>query len=129
MYHANIEHAAKLNTDFRHVLFTTPKSQLVLMSLNVGEEIGEEVHPENDQIFFIIDGRAEVTVDGQTITLDDDAVLVVPAGARHNICSVGDEPLKLCTIYTPPNHPDGTIHHTMADADQAEAMMHNHVAA
>lgn len=121
MYYQNIKHLAKENQSFRHVLYTTPRSQVVVMSLLPGEDIGEEVHEGHDQLFFIIDGQAEATVNGQPILLDDHYILVVPAGSKHNIRNSGEEELKLCTIYTPPTHKDGTIHQSKADAVADEA--------
>jgi mannose-6-phosphate isomerase-like protein (cupin superfamily) len=121
----DIEKAAKENSNFRKVLFTGPHSQLVLMCLNVGEEIGMEIHEENDQFFRIEDGKAKVIINGEEYETEDDFAIVVPAGAEHNIINIGDEELKLYTIYSPAHHPDGTIHATKEDAEQAELEEHN----
>jgi mannose-6-phosphate isomerase-like protein (cupin superfamily) len=117
----NIEDATKENENFRKVLFTAPSSQLVLMSLKPGEEIGEEVHEKVDQFFRIEDGKAKFVIDGEETEAEEDWAIVVPQGARHNVINTGDDDLKLYTIYSPPNHPDGTIHATKADAEAAEA--------
>lgn len=104
------------NDDFRRVLYTGHHMQLVLMSLKPGEEIGEEVHQDRDQFFRVEEGQGEVVIDGRTTKFESDFAIVVPAGARHNIRNTGDEPLKLYTLYGPPEHADGTVHVTKADA-------------
>lgn len=119
MYDTDLERAARENTAFRRVLHTG-KSQLVLMSLAPGEDIGEETHDTIDQTFFVIDGMARAVVDGEVRRLPKGQVLVVPAGARHNVECAGPTDLKLATIYAPPAHPDGTVHQTKADAQRAE---------
>ena len=119
-YVTNIEEATLENEYFRQVLFTAPNSQLVVMSLKPGEEIGEEVH-KLDQFIRIEAGEAEVLLDGESHQLADDDAVVIPAGTRHNVINrSADRPLKLYTIYSPPEHPDGTIHKTKAEADAAE---------
>jgi len=120
-YYANIEQETLNNTNFRKVLYTGTHTQLVVMSLNAGEEIGMEVHPAVDQFFRIEQGTARFTVDGQTTELAPDHAFIVPAGSRHNVENIGQDSLKLYTLYSPPNHPEGTVHVTKADADQAEA--------
>lgn len=112
------------NEDFRHVLFTTPRSQLVAMTLQPGEEIGLEVHDE-DQIFVLVaGGPAEFVLDGERHLLGQHAFVVVEAGTEHNVTNVGGFPMRLLTVYAPSHHPDGTVHHTKADADAAEAAEH-----
>ncbi len=113
-YVTNIEQETLNNKDYRRVLYTTKNSQLVLMSIGPGDEIGEEVH-ELDQFIRIEQGTAEVTIDGEAHTLQDDFAVVIPAGATHNVTNTGDTPLKLYSIYSPPEHKDGTIHATKAD--------------
>lgn len=113
---ANIEDRAEENRDFRHVLFTGPHLQLVLMSLAPGEEIGEEVHADIDQFFRIEEGKGEVVVEGKATRIDDDSAIVIPAGTKHNIRNTGTKTLKLYTIYAPPAHAGGTIHRTKAEA-------------
>ena len=94
--------------------------QLVVMSLLPGEEIGMEVHAAVDQVFRVEEGIANVIVDGKEQIVVDDMVFIVPAGAQHNVINTGTTSLKLYTIYSPPNHPQGTIHATKADAAVAE---------
>jgi mannose-6-phosphate isomerase-like protein (cupin superfamily) len=105
------------NDDFRRVLYTGKHLQLVLMTLQPGEEIGEEVHEDRDQFFRIEEGSGEVRIDGVANKVEDDFAVIVPAGARHNVVNTGDEPLKLYTLYGPPEHRDGTVH---KDKEQAE---------
>jgi mannose-6-phosphate isomerase-like protein (cupin superfamily) len=120
-FSTNIEHETEENLAFRRVLFTGPNMQLVVMSLNPGEEIGSEVHPDIDQFFRIEKGRARIELDNGSVELEEDSVIVIPAGTRHNVINMSDyRDLKLCTIYTPPQHADGTVHHTKAEAEAAE---------
>lgn len=112
----DIEAMTEHNSDFRRVLYTGSQLQLVLMSIQPGEDIGEEVHPDRDQFFRIEDGRGEVTIDGQKTAVKSDFAIVVPAGARHNIRNTGDTPLRLYSLYGPPEHADGTVHVTKAEA-------------
>lgn len=116
----DIEHRTEENSDFRRVLYTGKHLQLVLMSLRPGEEIGEEVHEDRDQFFRIEKGKGEVSIDGARTKVEDDMAIVVPAGARHNVRNTGDEPLRLYTIYGPPEHADGTVRATKADAQASE---------
>lgn len=113
----NIEELTEDNTDFRRVLYTGKNLQLVLMSLAPGEEIGEEVHDDRDQFFRIEEGSGEIVIDGKANPVEDDIAVIVPAGARHNVRNTGSEPLRLYTIYGPPEHVDGTVHPTKAEAD------------
>jgi mannose-6-phosphate isomerase-like protein (cupin superfamily) len=115
------------NTYFRQVLFTAPHSQLVVMCLQPGESIGDEVHPNVDQFFRIERGEAKFIFNEKEVHLvhDGDAV-VVPAGTFHNVTNTSKtELLKLYTLYSPPNHPPGTVHKTKADAEAAEAAEHH----
>jgi len=123
-YIINIEDKTLNNESFREVLFTAPHSQLVVMSLLAGEEIGEEVHSDVDQFIRIEAGNGKAVLDGEETLIMDGTAVVIPAGVSHNIINVGDSPLKLYTIYTPPEHRDGTIHKTKADALADE---HDHV--
>lgn len=116
----NIEDAVRKNTYFRRVLFTGPHAQLVLMTLHPGEEIGMEVHPNVDQFFRFETGKGKVIIAGEELAVGDGDVAIVPAGNMHNVVNTGAEDLKLYTIYSPPNHPDGTIHKTKAEAEAAE---------
>ena len=113
---ADIEELAEENDDFRRVLYTGKHLQLVLMAIEPGSEIGEEVHADRDQFFRVEKGKGEVVIDGQHSKIKGDDAIIVPAGARHNIMNTGDEPLRLYTIYAPPEHRDGTVHATRADA-------------
>jgi mannose-6-phosphate isomerase-like protein (cupin superfamily) len=122
-YTTDIEHEAEGNRAFRRVLFTGPNMQLVLMSLKPGEEIGNEVHSTHDQFFRIEEGEARLETEGERTKLKEGEVAIVSAGTRHNIVNTsGHEELKMYTIYAPPQHPDGTVHLTKADADRAEAV-------
>lgn len=89
------------------------------MALQPGEEIGEEVHDDGDQFFRVEKGNGEIWIDGTVSKIKSDMAMIVPAGARHNVKNTGDKPLKLYTIYSPPEHIDGTVHPTKADADAA----------
>lgn len=119
MYVKNLEKDTTENNYFRKVLNTTGKSQLVVMSLLPGEDIGEEVH-DVDQFIRLEEGRGKAVLDGEEFEIEDDFAVVIPAGTRHNIINEGDEPMKLYTIYTPPEHEDGTIHKTKEEAMAAE---------
>lgn len=123
-FFADIEQLTEANTDFRRVIGTFGHSQLVLMSLLPREEIGTEVHHAVDQFFRVESGNGKAVVGDSEYALKDGSALVVPAGVEHNIVNTGGEPLKLYTIYSPANHPDGTVHATKADADRAEAEGH-----
>ena len=114
----NIEQLTLDNTDFRRVLYTGKHLQLVLMTLQPGDDIGEEVHDGHDQFFRIESGKGEVLIDGTRHPVQDDDAVIVPAGARHNVTNTGDAPLKLYTLYAPPEHKDGVIHPTKADANE-----------
>jgi mannose-6-phosphate isomerase-like protein (cupin superfamily) len=108
------------NDDFRRVLYTGENLQLVLMTLQPGEEIGEEVHEDHDQFFRIEEGRGEFWIDGTMSPVKDDMAMIVPAGARHNVKNSGTEALRLYTIYGPPEHADGVVHETRAEAEASE---------
>ncbi len=120
-YVGDIEKQTQENENFRKVIFTGKKSQLVLMSLKPGEDIGEEVHDNVDQFFRFEKGEGKVVIDGKETKIKDDWAVVVPAGSNHNIVNTSKtEKLKLYTIYSPPNHPDGTVHKTRKEAMAAE---------
>ena len=118
-YVDNIERVTLDNRDFRRVLYTGHNLQLVAMSINPGEEIGEEVHDDRDQFFRVEQGEGVISIDGVGHAVKDDDGVIVPQGARHNVRATGDEPLKLYTIYGPPEHIDGTVHATCDDAKAA----------
>lgn len=125
----DVERATLENTNFRAVLFTGAHTQLTVMCLQPGEEIGWEAHDHIDQFLRLEQGtgRAEFgsSEDGvdETHEIEDDWAIIVPAGVWHNVVNTGDEPLKLYSLYSPPEHPDGTVHVTKAEADAAE---HDH---
>jgi mannose-6-phosphate isomerase-like protein (cupin superfamily) len=112
----DIESLAVKNEEFRRVLYTAHHSQLVLMALKPGEEIGEEVHTL-DQFFRVEEGGGEAVLDGVRTAIRPGFAVVVPAGATHNIINTGPVPLKLYTLYSPPNHRDGVVHRTRAAAE------------
>jgi mannose-6-phosphate isomerase-like protein (cupin superfamily) len=116
-YVDNIERATLENQNFRRVLYTGKNLQLVLMTLPPGCDIGEEVHDDRDQFFRIEEGEGEIHIDGVANRVEDDFAVIVPAGARHNVVNTGSAPLRLYTIYGPPEHKDGTVH---KDKEQAE---------
>lgn len=119
-YSANIEEDTLGNDNFRKVLYTGKNSQLVLMCLQPNEDIGMEVHDHIDQFFRFESGEGKVIIDGQEIPVKDGTAVIVPAGAQHNIINTSsDKPLRLYTIYSPPEHPDGAVHKTKAEAEAA----------
>jgi mannose-6-phosphate isomerase-like protein (cupin superfamily) len=121
MYVNNIEKDTLENENFRKVLNTAEHSQLVVMSLLPGEEIGNEVHPNVDQFIRLEQGTGKAVLNNSDeFELGENYAIVIPAGSWHNIINTGSEKLKLYTIYTPPNHPEGTIHKTKEEAEEAE---------
>lgn len=118
-YHDDIEAATESNDDFRRVLYTGHNLQLVLMSIPPGCDIGAEVHDDRDQFFRFEAGVGEVTIDDTLYRVKADDAVIVPQGARHNVRCTGDVPLKLYTIYGPPEHIDQTVHRTPEEADAA----------
>lgn len=121
-YKNNIEEMTLENSNFRRVLYSGPHSQLVLMSLKPNEEIGMEVHEDNDQFFRFEKGQGKVVIDGNEYSVTDGDAVVVPAGAEHNVINSSDsEDLKLYTIYSPAHHKDGIIRATKEEADSNEA--------
>lgn len=124
-YVGNIEKKTEDNENFREVLFTGSHSQLVVMSLLPNEEIGLETHPTVDQFFRVEEGEAKIVMNGEESALKAGDAAVVPAGTEHNVINVSaTEKLKLYTIYSPANHPEGTIHKTKQEAMAAEATKH-----
>ena len=111
----NIERLTTDNTDYRRVLYTGKHLQLVLMTLQPGEEIGSEVHRTHDQFLRVESGRGEVVIDDVPHPIEDDDAVIVPAGARHNVVNTGTAPLQLYTLYGPPEHRDGVVQATKAD--------------
>ncbi len=123
----DIEKLTEKNKYFRQVLYTGKHAQLVVMSLQPGEEIGNEVHNTVDQFFRIEEGEAKFVFNGkEEHMVKGGGAVIVPAGTFHNVINASSkEPLKLYTIYSPPNHPDGTVHKTKAEAETAEAAHHH----
>lgn len=120
-FHANIEKETLANTNFRQVLYTAHHSQLVLMSLKPGEEIGSEIHTDTDQFFRCEKGEGTCVIDGNEYAIHDGSGFVVPAGARHNVVNTSKtDDMKLYTIYAPAHHKDGVIHQTKKDAEASE---------
>lgn len=118
-YVINLEEATLTNDNFRKVLYTAKHSQLVLMSLNQGEDIGEEIH-ELDQFLRIESGVGKAVLNGVEFSLADGSAIVVPAGVKHNIINTGDAPLKLYTVYSPPEHQDAVVRRTKKEALEQE---------
>lgn len=116
MFHEDIEKLTKQNNNFREVVFTNKYSQLVIMSLAIGEEIGAETHAATDQIIVVVEGDGEAHVGDERFGIEEDDLVCIPAGVKHNIKNIGDEELKLYTVYAPPEHTQGTIEATKADS-------------
>ena len=112
--------AAWSNEAFRRVIFTGKFQQVVVMTIPPGGEIGDEVHPGTDQTLAFVDGHGEAQLDGETSEVGPNDLVFVRAGTRHNFVNTGDRPLRLITIYAPPEHAPGTVHVTKAEADAAE---------
>jgi mannose-6-phosphate isomerase-like protein (cupin superfamily) len=115
-YATDIERDTLANQDYRRVLYTGRNTQLVLMTLRPGEEIGVETHEEHDQFIRIEAGIGVAVLNGEEHPLSDGVAVVIPAGVEHNVINTSaEEPLRLYTLYSPPEHPDGTVHRTKAD--------------
>jgi mannose-6-phosphate isomerase-like protein (cupin superfamily) len=119
-YIGNIETVTEQNTNFRTVVYTGKHAQLVVMSLQVGEEIGMEKHDNVDQFFRIEVGTLKFVLSGEESVATAGMAVIIPAGTNHNVINVGTEVAKLYTIYSPANHPEGTVHKTKADAMASE---------
>jgi len=113
----NLTQQAEGNSYFRHVLATGEHTQVVIMSIPPGGEIGEEVHADTDQILYLVEGSGQVILEGEPAAFDVGDLVLVTAGTRHNFKTLGESAMKIITAYSPPHHPDGTIHETKADAD------------
>ena len=120
-YHDNIETQTTGNSDFRRVLYTGHHLQLVLMTLQPGEEIGSEIHEDRDQFFRFEEGKGTVDIDDNSYDVEDGSGVIVPAGSRHNVRNTGSAPLKLYTLYGPPEHKDGVVQSTKAEAEARHA--------
>ena len=111
---------ARKNEAFRREILTGEHEQVVVMTIPPGGEIGDEVHPDTDQVLTFVDGTGEARLDGETSEVEPNDLVFVRAGTRHNFVNTGDKPLRLITIYAPPEHEPGTVHQTKAEADAAE---------
>lgn len=115
----NIKQQAKENTYFRHVLETGANTQVVIMSIPIGGEIGEEVHNDNDQVLYLVEGVGKVVLEGQEEIFEKNDLVLVRAGTKHNFINTGEADMKIITTYSPPHHPDGIIHKTKEEAENA----------
>ncbi len=118
MLTADVLGIARENEDFRREVATAERSQVVVMTIPPGEEIGEEVHEDRDQFFRFEEGEGVVLIDGKENRVEDDFAVIVPAGARHNVRNTSDEPLQFYTLYGPPEHKDQTVHKDKAQAER-----------
>lgn len=126
-YSINIEEKTLAGNNFREVLYTTQRSQLVIMTLQPGDEIGLEKHEGHDQFIRVEAGTGVAILDGERHELEDGVAVVIPAGTEHNVINTSDsEPMRLYTLYTPPEHPDGIVHATKAEADEYERQHGHH---
>lgn len=116
---ANIKQRALNNDYFRQVLETGKHTQIVIMHIPAGGEIGEETHSENDQVLYLVSGQGKVYLNDEELEYNEGDIVLVPAGTKHNFVASDDQPMKIITTYSPPHHPDGTVHRTKADADTA----------
>lgn len=120
MHIKDLESKAMKNTTFRTVLATSKHTQVVVMDVKPGEDIGKEIHPNEDQVLYLISGRGTIYMDGKEMDFNKGDCVLVPAGTEHNFTTIGDESMKIISTYSPPHHPDGTVHKTKADAEAAE---------
>ena len=116
----DIIQAARTNDAFREVVLTGKKEQVVVMTIPVGGDIGSEVHPDTDQVLVFVDGQGRAELDGATSSVGPNDLVFVRAGTQHNFTNVGNTPMRLITIYAPPEHAPGTVHQTKADAEADE---------
>jgi mannose-6-phosphate isomerase-like protein (cupin superfamily) len=112
---------ARQSDAFRREIITGPHSQIVVMAVQPGDDIGEEVHEDNDQILMFVEGEGEAVLDGERSPVGPDDLVFVKAGTKHNFINTGNVPLRLVTVYAPPEHSPGTVHATKADATEAES--------
>lgn len=125
-FQANVSQAVLANTAFRREIYTTERSQIVAMCVQPGEDIGLEVHEGIDQVLFFLEGQGESVLGGHRGLVAPGDVVVVPSGTWHNFVNTGPAPMKLYTVYAPPEHAPGTVHLTKAEAEAAEAAEHAH---
>lgn len=121
MHIKELQKQATTNTDFRRVIVNGKHTQVVIMNILPGQDIGKEIHTENDQVLYLVSGKGEVWLDGQTSDFNPGDCVLVPAGIEHNFTTIGNEPMKIITTYSPSHHPEGTVHKTKAEAEAAEA--------
>lgn len=114
----DVRQKAKENTYFRQVLATGEHTQVVVMSIPPGEEIGEETHPDNDQVLYFVAGEGKAILNGEEKLFAENDLFLVKAGTKHNFMNTGAKDLKIITAYSPPHHPDGTIHKTQEEAQK-----------
>ncbi len=117
---ADLSEILRAGAEFRRVLATTERTQLVVMTLQAGEEIGAETHDGIDQILVVLEGSGSAVIDGEATRIARGAAVVVPAGVRHNVIAADAGPLQLVTVYGPPDHAPGTVHRTKAEAEADE---------
>lgn len=125
MHLKDLEKTAKENTTFRTVVASSQHTQVVVMDIKPGEDIGKETHAENDQVLYLVSGKGTVYLNGQESEFNPGDCVLVPAGTEHNFTTIGDESMKIITTYSPPHHPEGTVHATKAEAEAAEAEEHH----
>lgn len=121
MHLKDLEKIAKENTTIRTVVANSKHTQVVVMNVRPGEDIGKETHTDNDQVLYLVSGKGTVQLDGVETEYNPGDCVLVPAGTEHNFTTVGENPMKIITTYSPPHHPEGTVHTTKADAEAAEA--------
>jgi mannose-6-phosphate isomerase-like protein (cupin superfamily) len=119
-FHTNVLTAAKANSFFRQELVTLTNSQVTLMSIPPGGEVGEEVHDDVDQVLIFIEGTGKAVIEDVESPIEPGSLYAIPLGTKHNFVNTGANDLKIISVYAPPEHPVGTIHKTKADADAAE---------
>lgn len=117
----NLKGRAEENTFFRQVMATGQNTQIVIMSIPPGGEIGQETHPDNDQVLCLVKGAGRAVIGGEETDFNMGDMALVPAGTEHNFITAGDEPMQIITFYSPPHHPEGTVHKTKEEADAVEA--------
>lgn len=118
-YLSDVNSQAIQNTYFRRVLETGEHTQIVIMNINPGEDIGSEVHADTDQVLYLVKGEGKVILNGEEKPFKEGDIVLVHAGTEHNFITQGEAPMKIITMYSPPHHPEGTIHETKADAEKA----------
>lgn len=116
---SNVKQLTLDNEYFRKVLETGKHTQIVIMHIPAGGEIGEEIHADNDQVLYLISGKGQVFLNDEKFDYSEGDIVLVPAGTKHNFVAATDQPMKILTTYSPAHHPDGTVHETKTEADVA----------